>query len=130
MFGKKESRRHKAERITGQAFDHLSSVFDNAESTARSSARTVRQRAESAYGDASSRVGTGTKEARVRANNAYDALMGRKRRRTGWQWLAAATVFGAAAGWVATRVARKAAARDESLALPDSLSDEFVQTRN
>ena len=124
MFGKQESRRHKAERIAGQAWDHLSSAID----AAGTSTRSVRRRAESVYDDTSGRVGTGAKEAKVRASNAYDALLGKRPRGTSWGGLAAATLAGAAVGWVVTTAGRRAMARPTPLELPDSLSDEFVRT--
>jgi ElaB/YqjD/DUF883 family membrane-anchored ribosome-binding protein len=125
MFGKQESRRQKAERVAGQAWDQLNSAVD----TAGSSARTARKRAESAYEDAHDRLGSGTKEARRRASDAYDALMGRHQRHTPWGLLALAGLFGAVAGWVATIAGRKAlVTRPGGLHLPDSLEDEFVKS--
>ena len=127
MFGKQESRRRKAERIAGQAWDQLTSAIDSAEHSARS----VKRRAESAYDDTSGRVGVGAKEARARAKDAYDALLGKRRRRgTSWGWLAAATLAGAAVGWVVTTAGRRALAQPQPLELPDSLSDEFARSRD
>ena len=89
MFGTKEPRRHKAERIAGQAWDNLSAAVDSAGASTRSASR----RATGILDDTSHRVGSGTKEARKRANAAFDALAGR-RRSTPWGWLAAAGLVG------------------------------------
>jgi hypothetical protein len=59
--------------------------------------------------DTSKKISAGTREARRRAGAAMAALAGR-RQRTRWEWLAAATLAGVAAGWVATSVTRRAAA--------------------
>jgi hypothetical protein len=124
MFSTSKSRRHRSERIAGQAWDHLTSAIDSAEASTKHATR----RAASFYGDASDRFDGGRKEAIRRANNAYAALAGR-RQRTRWQWLAAATLAGAAVGWVVTTVSRQARDRNAPLELPESLADEFVQTR-
>lgn len=121
MFGIRESRRHKAERIAGQAWDQLTTAVDSAGSTARG----ARKRAESIYGDASSRMGTGTKEARRRATDAYDALLGRRQRGTSWGWVATAAAAGLAVGWVATMVGRKALDGPEPLTLESVRDDVF-----
>jgi hypothetical protein len=116
MFVKQESRRHKAERIAGQAWDHLAAAVDSAELSTR------RQ-----YADTSKKVSDGTLEARRRAAAAYAALSGR-RQRVGWEWLVGATLVGAAAGWIATTVTRRMRNGDAPVALPESLADEFVRT--
>jgi hypothetical protein len=53
MFGKQESRRHKAERIAGQAWDNLTSAVD----TAGTSTRTAGKKAAVLFDDTSTRVG-------------------------------------------------------------------------
>jgi hypothetical protein len=116
MFAKHQSRRYKAERIAGQAWDQLASAVDSAESSTR------RQ-----YADTSKKVSNGTKEARRRAAVAYAALSG-KRQPVRWGWLGAATLVGAAAGWVATTVTRRVRHGDAPVALPESLADEFART--
>jgi hypothetical protein len=122
MFGK-QTRRHQAERIAGQAWDHLTSAVDTAESNVRSAKR----RAGTVVDDTSSRIGKGGKEARLRAHEAYEALMGRRHRRgTSWGWLAAATAAGAAIGWVVTTYGRRALA-EQDLTVPDSAED-FIRT--
>jgi len=118
MFDRYESRRRKAERIAGQAWDQLSAAVESAESTTR------RQ-----YADTSKKFSDGTKEARRRAAQAYAALAGRHQR-TRWEWLAAATLVGAAAGWAATTVTRRAMNGEPPLALPESLADEFASHRS
>jgi hypothetical protein len=77
------------------------------------------------YGEASGRVEAGAKEARDRANNAIDALAGRKPPRR-WGRLGAAMLAGAALGWVATIVTRQLASRSQMLPLPESLVGEGV----
>ena len=131
MFGKQESRRHKAERIAGQAWDNLSAAVD-------SSTKSAGKKAVGMFDDTSSRVGSGAKEARKRAgsgakearkraNEAFDALAGR-RRPTRWGWLAAATLVGAAIGWVVTTVSQKFMPRHDALELPESLVDDNLDT--
>jgi len=126
MFGKHESRRNKAERIAGQAWDNLTSAVD----TAGTSTRTARKKATVMLDDTSTRVGSGAKEARRRANAALDALAG-KRRRAPWGWVAAAAVVGAVAGWVATAFGRQLTSdSQEALDLANPLADEdFVSTK-
>jgi hypothetical protein len=116
MFAKQDSRRRKAERIAGQAWDQLNAAIDSAESSTR------RQ-----YADTSKMVSDGTKEARRRAAAAYAALSGR-RQRIRWEWLGAATLVGAAAGWVATAVTRRVRNGGAPVALPESFADEFART--
>ena len=124
MFGKQESRRHKAERIAGQAWDQLSSAVDTAGSTTRTASR----RAAGFFDDASSRMNSGAKEARKRANAARDALAGKPRPKP-WGWLAAAALVGAAIGWVATNLGRNVLGHEDQLTLPDSLADDtFANT--
>jgi hypothetical protein len=118
MFGTQRSRSRKAEKIAGQAWNNLVSAVDSAGSATRSAGR----RAATMVDDASDRVGTGAAEARRRANAAMDALSGRKPR-TPWGWLAAATLVGAAFGWVAQRVGRTIVSRPEPLPVPDSLAE-------
>ena len=130
MFNKDTSRRSKAERIAGQAWDHLTSAVDNAEATTKDTAR----RAVSYYDHAADRFDSGRTEAARRANAAYAALSGR-RQRTNWGPLAAAILVGAAVGWVATRASRASRAsrqavdRSDPIVLPESLADEFARTR-
>ena len=118
MFDRYESRRRKAERIAGQAWDQLSAAVESAEASTRKQ-----------YGETSKRFTDSTKEARRRAAEAYAALSGR-RRRTPWEWIAAATVVGAAAGWAATTVTRRAMEGQNPLSLPESLADEFASPRS
>jgi len=117
MFDKHGSGRHKAERIAGQAWDHLTAAVESAEQSTRKQ-----------YGDKSRKVSDGTKEARRRAAAAYAALSGRPPR-TRWELLVAATLVGAAAGWVATSVTRRVM-NGEPLSLPESLTDEFTSSRS
>jgi ElaB/YqjD/DUF883 family membrane-anchored ribosome-binding protein len=121
MFGKQGSRRRKAERIAGQAWDNLSAAVDSAGSSTKSATK----KAAGMFDDTSNRVGSGAKEARKRANSAFDALAG-KRRPTPWGWLAAAALVGAAVGWVATTVGRQFMPHRDPLELPESLSDDSV----
>jgi hypothetical protein len=123
MFGTQTSRSRKAERIAGQAWNNLVSAVDSAGTATRSATRTAKRRATNMVDDASDRVESGATEARRRANAALDALAGRKPR-TRWGWLAAATLVGAAFGWVAQRVGRTIVGRPEPLPLPDSLADD------
>jgi len=124
MFGNRETQRHKAERVAGQAWNHLASAVDSAESSARS----ARRRAGSMFDDTSQRIGTSAKEARKRANHAYDALLGRPQRGTSWGWIATAAAAGLAVGWVATMVSRRALEGPEPLTL-ESLPDGLLTAR-
>ena len=123
MFGTQTSRTRRAERIAGQAWNNLVSAVDSAGTATRSATRTAKRRAASMVDEASDRVETGTTEARRRANAAMDALAGRRPRKP-WGWLAAATLVGAAFGWVAQRVGRTIVARPDPLPLPNSLADD------
>jgi hypothetical protein len=89
MFDMRTSRRHQAERVAGQAWDHLTTAMDQASDRVGSSARSARERA-----------GSGAKEARKRANRAMDALAGRQPKRH-WGSMAAMAVTGAVIGWLA-----------------------------
>jgi len=115
MFGMQTSRRRDAERVAGQAWDNLVSAVDSAEASARS----VKRRATDMVDDASSRVGSTTKEARRRANSAFDALAGRKPPRP-WGWLLGAAVAGAVLGWLGNALGRQARSRSE-FTVPDDL---------
>jgi hypothetical protein len=117
MFDKQKSRRHKAERIAGQAWDQLTAAVDSAEASTRKQ-----------YADKSRKISGSTKEARRRAAAAYAALTGR-RPRTQWELVAAAALVGVAAGWVATSVTRRAM-NGEPLSLPESLTDAFTPSRS
>jgi ElaB/YqjD/DUF883 family membrane-anchored ribosome-binding protein len=119
MFGKRESRRHKAERIASQAWDNLSAAVDSAGSSTRSATK----KAVSVLDDTSSRVESGAQEARKRANAAYDALAGR-RKSTPWAWVAAAALVGAAFGWLANTAGKHLMPHGDQLELPDSLADD------
>jgi ElaB/YqjD/DUF883 family membrane-anchored ribosome-binding protein len=123
MFGTQTSRSRKAERIAGQAWNNLVSAVDSAGSATRSATRSAKRRAATMVDDASDRMESGAHEARRRTNAALDALAGRKPR-TPWGWLAAATLVGAAFGWVAQRIGRTIVGRPEPLPLPDSLADD------
>lgn len=119
MFGK-QRRRHHSEQIAGQAWDHLTSAVGTAESSVRSATK----RAGSLYDDTTSRISTGSREARARAHDAYDALMGRRRRRgTSWGWLATAAATGVVAGWAVTTFGRRALADSDELELPEPAED-------
>lgn len=130
MFGRQESRRQRAERIAGQAWDNLTSAVDSAGSSTRSAGRRAAMlfddtsnRVESRAKEARRRAESGAKEARRRANAAFDALAGR-RQPPQWGWLAAATLVGAALGWVATTLGRQVVSKADAVELPDSLADE------
>jgi hypothetical protein len=114
MFSKQESRRHKAERIASQAWQNLSAAVDSAGSATKKAAGVL--------DETSNRVGSGAKEARKRANDAFDALAGR-RRSNKWGWLAAAALVGAAVSWVAAAAARRFMPSRE-FELPDSLAQD------
>jgi hypothetical protein len=116
MFGNRTSRWNKSERLATDAWDNLSAAVESA-------GKTTKRRAAGLYGEASDRVGTGTKEARRRANNAFDALAGRKPR-TNWGLLAAIGLVGAAFGWLATTVGKQFASKSTE---PLSLGDEFPE---
>ena len=122
MFGK-QRRRHHSEQIAGQAWDQLASAVGTAESSIRS----ARKRAGSLYDDTTTRIGEGGREARARAHDAYDALLGRRRRGTSWGWLATAAATGVVAGWVVTTFGRRALADSDELRLP-SPAEDLVQT--
>lgn len=126
MFGKRESRRHKAERIASQAWDNLSSVVDSAGSSTRSAtkkAATMLDETTGRVGYGAKRVESGAKEARRRANAAYDALAGRQKS-TPWGWLAAAALVGAAVGWLGNMAGRRLMPGPDQLELPDTLADD------
>lgn len=126
MFGNRTSRNHKAERVAGQAWETLSAAVDSANNSTRQAGRTASRRAAGLFDDAADRVGAGTKEARRRANNAYDALAGRTPR-TPWGTLAAVALVGAAFGWVATVLQRQLAPRRTELTeFPEDVSSELL----
>jgi ElaB/YqjD/DUF883 family membrane-anchored ribosome-binding protein len=104
MFGNRRSRKQQAERLAGQAWENLSAAVDSAGSSTRS----ARRRAAGLLDDTSVRVGSGAKEARRRANAAFDALSGKKPRRP-WGLIALVAAIGAAFGWVATTFGRQLA---------------------
>src|SRR5262245_42504190 len=78
MSDRRNTRTRKAERIAGQAWEHLVSTVDDAGSAARSATRSARRRAKHSADDVSGRVSLVRSEARRRANLAYDALAGRQ----------------------------------------------------
>jgi hypothetical protein len=117
MFGRHESRRHKAERITGQAWENLVSAVGSAGSSTRSAGR----RAAALIDGTSNRVESGAKEARRRAGAAFDALAGRRPARP-WGLLAAVSLGGLALGWVAALLGRRVTPRKDTVTLPDSLA--------
>lgn len=125
MFGMQATRRRKAERIAGQAWDQLTSAVDNAGATTRSATKTASRRAAGMLDDASSRVTSGTKEAKRRANRAMDALTGRPDPKP-WGWLAAAALAGAALAWVASTLSRGIMPGSDKLELPDSLDHDTM----
>jgi ElaB/YqjD/DUF883 family membrane-anchored ribosome-binding protein len=109
MFDKRASRRHQAERVAGQAWDHLTTAMDQASDRFESSARSARKSARSARESARSareRAGSGAKEARRRANRAMDALAGREPKRP-WGSMAIVAVTGAVVGWLAAAFRRQ-----------------------
>ena len=114
MFGKHHARRHIADQVAGQAWDHLTAAVEAAQESTRRR-----------YADRSKRIGDGTREARRRAAAAYDALAGRSRR-SPWEWFAAATLFGVVAGWIATALTRRVRDRSDAVSVPDSLAEEFT----
>jgi hypothetical protein len=116
MFGNRTSRWNKSERLAADAWDNLSAAVESA-------GKTTKRRAAGMYGEASDRVGSGTKEARRRAGNALDALAGRKPR-TNWGLLAAIGLVGAAFGWLVTTVGKQFTSRSPE---PLPLSDEFPE---
>jgi hypothetical protein len=95
MFRNRISRN---QALATQAFESLATAIESAGQHTRSASRELRSRA-------GGRVGSGAKEARRRANNALDALAG-KRPRTPWGALAMVAALGAAVGWVATTFGR------------------------
>ncbi len=128
MFGRQETRTHKAERIAAQAWEDLATAVDAAGSSTRSAGR----RAAGFLDDTTNRVGSGakearrrTQEARRRAGAALDALAGR-RRPTPWGWLATATFIGAVLGSVAGVFGRRAISRTDLNELPMSLEDDAI----
>jgi hypothetical protein len=125
MLGK-QTRRQRTERIAGQAWDHLTSAVDAAES----SVRTAKKRTKSIYEDTSNRIESGSREAKARAQDAYDALLGRRRRGTSWGWLVAATAAGMAAGWVATTLGRRAidTTADDLATLRETAREDFSRS--
>ncbi|MEV6931729.1 hypothetical protein AB0M46_45560 [Dactylosporangium sp. NPDC051485] len=141
MSAQWKRRKHRAERVAEEAWDHLVSALDSA----RAFGGTVRDRASgfaasdrydaashrfgSAYNTASDRVHTASDrvgaagtEAWKRANRALDALSGR-RRRAPWGWIAVAALGGVAVGWAIAAAAPKAiqAAQDRFTEEPDEL---------
>jgi hypothetical protein len=128
MFGRHATPARRADRIAGMAWDNLTAAVDAAGSSTRSAGK----RAAGMLDDTSSRVGAKakktTKEARRRANAAYDALAGR-RQRTPWGWLAAVGLAGAAIGWVATVFGRQLLPRDQTMDLP-LMDEDFADTRS
>src|SRR5262245_3643162 len=126
MFGRQESRRHKAERIAGQAWDQLAAAVDSAEKSTRTASRRAARRASRRYAQTSGRLNGATVEARRRASAAYSALSGH-RPRARWEWLAAASLVGLAAGWAATTVTRRVRYGQRPVELPESLAEEFAR---
>jgi hypothetical protein len=88
--------------LAGQAWENLITAVESARQSTRSAGR----RAAGIADDASGRVGSGAKEARRRANNALDALAG-KRPATPWGMLAVVAALGIAVGWVARAFGRR-----------------------
>ena len=117
MFARQHTPARRAERIAGQAWDQLIGTVDGAGASARTARRHAMNRAD----DMSDRVGSATKEARKRANRAYDALTGHTPPRP-WGWLAAAAAIGVMVGWIGTLFGRELAARGDLQALADSVT--------
>lgn len=119
MFGTNlMDRRSRTERITDDAWDHLSTFVDSARSRTTglaglaSDAGSAVSGAVGAVGDAASVVGGATDEARRRAALAYDALAGRRMPMPmPWTLVIAAAALGAAIGWAAGSASRAALAR-------------------
>ena len=99
MFSSRTSRQQAA---ASQAWDNLATAVESA----RHSGRVARRRAAGFVDDTSGRVGSGAKEARRRANNALDALAG-KRPPTPWGMVAIVAALGVVAGWVVTTFGRR-----------------------
>ncbi len=96
------SHTHRQQALVGQAWDNLTAAVESA----RHSTRVAGRRATGFVDDASSRVGSGAGEARRRANNALDALAG-KRPSTPWGTLALVATLGLVAGWVVTTIGHR-----------------------
>jgi hypothetical protein len=138
MFGK-SSKRKKAEKTAQDAWDSLVSAMgsagDSAKSTAVSvsrrtgdTARSVGSRASDKAGGlaevAQEKLSDVAEEAWIRANNALDALSGRKPRKP-WGWIAVGVLGGIAVGYAVAATAPKyiAAAMDK---FNDEPQDDFV----
>lgn len=102
------TRRSAPQRITDQAWHHLTSAVTSAGAGAREAVRETRQRAEGT----GELVGAAANEAWRRATDAYDALAGRRGRHT-WAWIVGAAAVGAVLGWMAGTAARAMASRDD-----------------
>ncbi len=124
MYGRMTTRTQRAERIAGQAWENLVSAVDNAGTATRSATR----RAAATADDVTDRVGSAAREARRRANDAYDALAGRRPARP-WGWFAMAGLVGAVAGWVATVFGRQLVARGDEMAFERSIADAAADAR-
>jgi len=107
MFANRTSRK---QALAGQAWNNLVTTVESAGHSTRHAGR----RAAGFVDTASGRVGSGAKEARERANRAFDALAG-KRAPAPWGLLALVAAVGAAAGWVVAVFGRRLApaAHDE-----------------
>ncbi|MBE1492680.1 hypothetical protein [Plantactinospora soyae] len=118
----------KPERVTDQAWEHLTNVVnsagDSVRHAARDTARSARRTSSHLTEPVVDRVGAVTDEAWHRANRAYDALAGR-RPGLPWAWLIGAGLVGAALAWAATTASRAALARAEQ-ELPASDRLEYV----
>jgi hypothetical protein len=116
MFGMR--RKSRTERVAEEAWDTLVSAMDSAGDTARAvgrrtkdSAITAGKRTSDIASDlvdkAGDRVAPVAEEAWVRASNAFDALAGRKPKRS-WGWIVVGVLGGIAVGWAAAASAPKA----------------------
>ncbi|AEV82407.1 hypothetical protein ACWT_1389 [Actinoplanes sp. SE50] len=123
------TRKNRAERTAGQAWEYLSAAVASAGETAKDQAgearKAARQGRKAAAGKAAKVNKQGHRvadEARSRATAAANALAGRKPGRP-WGLLAAIGLLGLAAGWAAattTRAALEREAENEQLELAET----------
>ena len=106
-------------RLADQAWDNLTSAASSGGDLAKSVGRQTRSLAD----EGRSKVSSGSKEARRRADAALDALAGKKPPRR-WGWVLGAAAVGVAIGWVATAFGRRAVtAAQEQLAVDAQPAD-------
>jgi hypothetical protein len=127
MSAQWKRRRHHAEIVAEEAWDHVVAALDNAKTfggTVRDRASDLAGEASQRYGSASHRVGEASSEAWRRANLALDALSGRRPRKP-WGWIAVAVLGGVAVGWAVAASAPRAiqAATDRFAIEPDEADE-------